>query len=341
MLAAGNVPPKREGGGHVDARRMTQLATVVLAGALLTACSSDLAAAPVGSGGPLASGGQLPGTLVYAPPESNGKITLQTWTAGATDAKPAAVLDSGDVLASTTLSPDGKRIAYVHADSSGAQLTVAALDGSGAKVLLAGVEPYCDEPNWSGDGSRVAAMANPTNHQAGSVPVAGGAFTAFPTAVVGCHVVWSGDGASIAYATASGITVSKVDGSGGHPVPKLGPDGGTTKRRSSDAMSLSADGRLIALFVQQGDDPGDSADGTTTRGLVANEIVDTTTGDTVTLPVTGELQQAYFLPKGGVLVRTNDKDTMRLTLLSADLKVVAGTVEPPSLTAALLLGYSS
>jgi len=126
-----------------------------------------------------------------------------------------------------------------------------------------------------------------------------------------------------------------VDGSGARAVPKLGPDGGETKRRAHDPMSLSADGRLVALFVLQGEDP----DGDVSRSLVVNEIVETATGATVKLPVTGELQQAFFLRKGGLLVRTNDKDTMRLTLLSTDLKVLATAVEPPTLTAALLLGY--
>jgi TolB protein len=304
--------------------------------AFLAGCSSGggPAAPTASSSAPAAS---LPGTLVYAPPENNGKITLQVWTAGGPDTKAAAVLDSADVLTSTTVSPDGTKIAYVHGTGAGAALTVAALDGTGPKVLLTGVDPTCDEPKWSADGSKVVTLAHPADHQAGSVPVAGGAFTPFPTAVLGCHVVWSGDGSTIAYANDSGIVVSKVDGSSARAVPKLGPDGGETKRRAHDPMSLSADGKLVALFVLQGEDP----DGDAGRSLVVNEIVDTATGATVKLPVTGQLQQAFFLPKGGLLVRTNDKDTMRLTLLSADLKVVSTAVEPPTLTAALLLGYAA
>jgi TolB protein len=320
----------------VGRRRMSQAAVLALAVGLLAGCSSG-----GGTSTPAASASTaptpLPGRLVYAPPENTGKITLQLWTAGTRETQPAAVLSSTDVLSSTTLSPDGTKIAYLHSDGGSTALTVSALDGSGPKVLLTGVEPSCDEPNWSADGSKVAVMAHPADGQAGSVPVAGGAFTPFPTPVVGCHLVWSGDGSTIAYASDTGIMVARADGTGAHAVPKLGPDGGETKRRAHDPMSLSADGKLVALFVLQGEDP----DGDVSRSLVANGIVDTTTGATVTLPVTGELQQAFFLPKGGLLVRTNDKDTMRLTLLSTDLKVRATAVEPPTLTAAILLGYAA
>src|SRR4051812_35200402 len=121
---------------------LTTAAVAVFAG-----CSAGggPAAPPAGVS---ASAAVLSGTLVYAPPENNGKITLQVWRAGGPETKAAAVLDSADVLASTTLSPDGTKIAYVHGSGTGAALTVAALDGTGAKVLLTGVEPICDEPNW-------------------------------------------------------------------------------------------------------------------------------------------------------------------------------------------------
>src|SRR5262249_27787847 len=161
-----------------------------------------------------------------------------------------------------------------------------------------------------------ARLAVAQGGRAGTVPAAGGAFTPFPTAVAGCHVIFSGDGSTIAYATGDGgITVAKADGSSAHAVPRLGQDGGATKRRRNHPMSLSADGKLLALYVQQGEssEGGDNGAG---RALVANEIVDVTTGATVSLPVTGDLEQAYFLPHGGLLVRTQNKDGLTVSELS-------------------------
>jgi TolB protein len=301
------------------------VAVVLMAASGCTAAGSP---APAPSGSPSA----VPGTLLYAPPGSNGKITLQVWTP---PANPAAGAELTDVDAlGATLAPDGKRIAYIH----GGATTVAGVDGSGAKGLAQNVDAACGEPNWAPDASRVSAAEA---GRSGTVVVTGGAFTAFPTAVTGCHVVFSGDGSTIAYATGDGgVMVARPDGSGAHAVPKLGANGGPTKRRSRHPMSLSADGKLVVLFVEQGEssEGGDSGAG---RALVANEVVDTATGATVSLPVTGELQQAYFAPKGGLLVRTQDKDGLRVTLLSADLKVVGSAAEPTSLTAAVLLGYAA
>jgi hypothetical protein len=61
----------------------------------------------------------------------------------------------------------------------------------------------------------------------------------------------------------------------------------------------------------------------------------------VSLPVTGDLEQAYFLPHGGLLVRTQDKDGLKVSALSPDLKVQGTLAEPPTLTAAVLLGYAA
>ena len=310
---------------------MTRLTRVALAAAVVaaaTGCTVGATPASSPTGGPAS----VKGTLLYAPAGSSGRITLQMWTPPAAPAAGAALQDE-DALG-VTFAPDATRIAYLHGGST----TVAAVDGSGAKALLPGVDAACGEPNWSADGARVTAAQG---GRSGTVAAGGGAFTPFATAVTGCHVLFSGDSSTIVYATGNGgITVAKSDGSAAHAVPRLGADGGPTKRRSNHPMSVSADGKLIAVFVQQGEssEGGDSGAG---RALLANEIVDAATGATVTLPVSGEMQQAYFLPKGGLLVRTQDKDGMRVTLLSADMKVLGSVAEPASLTAAVLMGYAA
>jgi TolB protein len=299
--------------------RLTRVAAAA-AGLLIatTACSH----------GTPAAGAAVMGTLLYAPPGA----PLQLWAPPAAPTA-AAPLDDAEAL-TATFAPDGKRIAYVN----GGAATVAAVDGSGGRAVLSGVDQACGDLDWTADSARLTVTQG---GKAGTVPVAGGSFTPFPTAVAGCHVIFSGDGSTIAYATGDGgITVAKADGSSAHAVPRLGADGGLTKRRSNHPMSLSADGKLLALYVQQGEssEGGDNGAG---RALVANEIVNVSTGATVSLPVTGDLEQAYFLPHGGLLVRTQDKDGLKVSALSPDLKVQGTLAEPPTLTAAVLLGYAA
>ena len=81
------------------------------------------------------------------------------------------------------------------------------------------------------------------------------------------------------------------------------------------------------------------ADGDVGRDLEANEIVDTVTGATLALPVSGQLKQAYFLPVGGVVVRVKAGSGMEIALLSADLKLITKVAEPPELASLALLGY--
>jgi len=308
--------------------RLTRLATEAVAVLVAVSACSGAHTLPI-----LLPSGSAPdvaavmGTLLYAPPGA----PLQLWAPPAAPTA-AAPLDDAEAL-TVTLSPDGKRIAYVH----GGAAMVAAVDGSGGRSVLTGVDQACGDLDWSADSARLTVAQG---GKPGTVPATGGSFTPFPTAVAGCHVIFSGDGSTIAYATGDGgITVAKADGSNAHPVPRLGADGGPTKRRSNHPMSLSANGKQLALYVQQGDS-SEGADNGAGRALVANEIVDVATGATVSLPVTGDLEQAYFFPEGGLVVRTQDKDGLKVSVLWPDLKVEGTMAEPPTLTAAVLVGYA-
>jgi TolB protein len=279
---------------------------------------------------------KLSGTLFYYPAEPRGEATVMSWAPDGAQPKAALKLAGPDALSSATFSPDGKRVAWVKSDfeSGSTELFVANVDGSDAHVLLKEADPYCVEPIWSGDGTKL--LTRPAaESSARSIDVATAALGSFATPVEGCHVQWSADGTTIAFSLGQAITLAKSDGTNRRNVPKLGANGGPTRRRSHHPMSLSSDGRLLALQVLTGDTP----DGDVARGVQVNEIVDTTTGDTKKLPVPGELRQAYFLPPGGVVTRVKAASGMEIALLSADLKLIIKVAEPPELASMVLLGY--
>jgi hypothetical protein len=318
-------------------------AAVLLAGA----CSSDgadttgeptpAAAAPLGAG--LTSPTSLGGTLFYYPQAANGEVPMTGWAPEGVAGPTAMVkLFVGDALSSATISPDGKRVAWVASDydDGTTKLFVANVDGSAKRMLLNEADPYCVEPTWSGDSGKL--LTRPVaESSARSLDVATGAVTAFATPIEGCHALWAADGKTIAFSLGPAITLVNADGSNRRTVPKLGADGGPTQRRSHDPMSLSADGRLLSLLVLTGDTP----DGDVARGLTANEIVDTMTGATMAIPVPGDLRQAYFLPSGGAVVRVKGANGFEIGLLGPDMKLVKKVSEPANLADMVLLGYGA
>jgi Tol biopolymer transport system component len=93
------------------------------------------------------------------------------------------------------LSPDFSRIAYVEATSEKAELVVAALDGSGRRVLA----PAGDgRPVWSPDGQRIA-FVGPAQSPSW-IGSDGGEVHAFPIGrvAVGGAMAWSDDGSKLA-----------------------------------------------------------------------------------------------------------------------------------------------
>jgi TolB protein len=278
------------------------------------------------------------GTLVYLPNEGSSPwVTLTLWRPGGGDPEPSQLrLDEMDAGMNATVSPDGQRVAWVDSGDGNdpGALTVANVDGSGQHVLLNGATIAC-EPSWSPDGNEVYAMMVTASaaHQV-YVNVGSGQTTPVPRDI-GCHMVWSGDGQSIAYADGQGhIVTAHADGSSRRNVPNLGVQVGG--RRSFTVLSLSAHGGLAAINVHTGDRP----DGDIVRILFVNEIVDTATGATRRLPVSGELLQAYFLPAGGLLVRVRDQSGIHDVLVSHDLSsVLFRADEPPALASSVLLAY--
>ena len=161
--------------------------------------------------------------------------------------------------------PDGKRLAFLRLRPDGsADLVSAALDGSGARVLLAAdsTYPFLRNPSWSPDGSEIAIVRG-TGGIAGEVwivPAAGGepwrAFTD-PPEVFSHSPVYTADGAGLVhssnrggatniwlYPRRSGTPVRLTAGPGPDTSPSVAADGtisfvNSRWRNSLDVHSLT------------------------------------------------------------------------------------------------------
>jgi len=247
------------------------------------------------------------------------------------------VLGAGGVSAS--VSPDGASIAYI--DPSGS-VAVADRDGQNLRTVLPGSAGDGFEPVWSPDSQHLLAAQGVLGGTItyGIITVASGTFTPLPHQIQDAiHPLWSADGKHIGYATGTcQLGAADADGGNAHLVPVFGDmnnAGNPQKRRSCDPFSISPDGSLIAVNQRTGNDP----DGDIGRDLVANALIDTRTGDNVTLPVTGTVTAILFQPDGGILVRTTGA-TNQLTLLNPDRTIKTQVTEPAAVKDANLLAYA-
>ena len=232
------------------------------------------------------------------------------------------------------VSPDGQQVANV----VGADLVVTDRDGGPRRILTHGVLGDGFEPAWSPDGTRLL-VARPiptgTTETPGVVDVHTGQFTPLAHNPDGIHYLWSADGRHLGYATGEcQLGLADPDGGNAHLVPvfgdldkKVNPD----QRRSCDPFSISPDGTRMAVAMHT----GDMTDGDIGRDVFANTVVDTRTGATVRLPVTGTVRAILFQPDGSMLVRSSTG----LVLVSADGTVVARATEPAGTKDMSLLAY--
>ncbi len=276
----------------------------------------------------------LAGQLFYVPFDHAGPapVALVSWAPAGATTKDRLRLPWIDLIENLMVSPDGRRVAWV--ESSNQTLYVADADGSNKKGLGKGVDTC--EPTWSPDGSQIYGYGFDGGDKPALVNVATGTTTALPGSP-GCHVVFSADGSAIAYDDGGGdVFVARTTATA--KVPRLGSDGGSTRRRSFCALSLSPDARQVALNVHSGNVP----DGDIGRDLYANEIVDVTSGATLTLPgLPGTLISAFFLPGGGLVARTQSGANHAIAQYTADLALVRTVPEPASLAQYSLIGYGA
>lgn len=229
------------------------------------------------------------------------------------------------------ISPDGSKIAYVQDGS----LLVAGTDGGTPERPYAGKVSGAQAPAWSPDGSRLLVDAN----EPAVLDVADGTLQALPSGLAGEHFRWSGDGRKLIYATAScQLKVAEATGAGSAlTVPVLGDPDQADNPSGLGAcrpVSVDATGSRVAVPLRQVDG-GD--DGTAT----ANAVVDTATGGSDPLPVSGIVVGAVFDAEGDLLVRTWDRGKTTLSLFSPGNALLVQAHEPSRLRELTLVAYTN
>ncbi|MCG5439514.1 hypothetical protein [Micromonospora foliorum] len=278
------------------------------------------------------------GKLFYGPATVVEAATanLRSWRPGDSPVRLLA-LPAGPAASNASISPDGRRVAWVESDDSGERtLVVADADGSNRQEMRSDVEGSCS-PVWSPDGRHLLFVEAAT---ATGEPVRRGVLdtrsdkrtvTWWPGQVRGCHALWSADGRTIAVAFEIGVTLYAPDGTKKRVVPGFS----TNSWLTHDIASLSSDGSRIALLRRKpGEQSGDIA-----RELRVNAVLDTRSGKQVTLPLGGRaLQQVYFQTDGSMVVRVQAGSGYAVLLVDEDGKKISETAEPASLKDMEILG---
>jgi TolB protein len=277
----------------------------------------------------------LPGWLYYE--DTNGRVLRLTESG--VDTALSNDRWSGNV------SPDGASIAYIDQNNN---IVVTDRDGQHPRIVMSGSVDLGDEPVWSPDSQQLLAVKGPVGNTAtfGIITVASASFTPLPHQLShqpqgAIHPLWSADGQHLGYATGvCQLGTADADGGNAHLVPVFGDMNSAAnpqQRRSCHPSSISPDGILIAVYQSTGNQP----DGDISRALGANTIIDTRTGNNVTLPVTGQIIAIRFQPNGDILVRTTSGGTNQLTLLNPDHTMKTQVTEPATVKNASLLAYTT
>lgn len=231
---------------------------------------------------------------------------------------------------SAAVSPDGASIAFI--DTRSSTVVVTDIDGAHPRTVLHNAFTG-SPPAWSPDSRRLLVAKTATTWPTlGTVSVATGKFTPLAHQPHVTGPVWAPDGQHMGFVTPTGhVGVADIDGGNVRDVPVT--DG------ANRAWSMSPDGSLLAVHRIV---PGDR---TNTEGgpslFVANAVIDTRTGDSVVLPVTGSIIGVFFQPNGNILVRTTSTGGNTLTLLGRDRLVLAQSPEPATVNKLVLRAYSA
>ncbi|MER7003818.1 hypothetical protein ABT297_12345 [Dactylosporangium sp. NPDC000555] len=224
----------------------------------------------------------------------------------------------GCVYNTITVSPDGKRLAWVDGADSEGTLMTAATDGSGKRTLDTGV--LCLGAKalvWKGSDQ---LMVTKGSSQRIVNLVTGG------SSASGDIQAWSTDGVWSAGKINDKLTVT--NGRDRRYYQYTPPQAQATNYDGWAARGVSMDGRYVTVGWL-GTDPS--------RKDEAFAVVDTTTSKTVQLPVAGGVQTVLFAADGTVLVR----QTNRIVVLDAQFRKLGELAEPKGLQGMSLLAYAA
>ncbi|PWU52246.1 hypothetical protein DLJ46_03520 [Micromonospora globispora] len=222
-----------------------------------------------------------------------------------------------------TVSPDGKRLAWVQDTTDGmtGTLMTASTDGSGKRKLLTGV--LCLGSNalvWQG-GDRLMVQEGVVRSVLIDM-VAGKPFDGDPGQET--NRCWSADGRWLAAVSEGKPYVA--DENQLHSYHYDPPKDQAWKWDGWRARSVSMDGRYVSIGWV-GTDPSRRDDSFT--------VVDTITSKVVKLPVAGTVKSIQFAADGTVLVRQGS----RIVVLDSSFRRVGEVEEPQDVRAMTLLAY--
>ncbi|NYH44173.1 WD40 repeat protein [Micromonospora jinlongensis] len=294
--------------------------------------TSDAPASPPSSGSSTNTSTVKIGKLFYGPAEITGaqNANLRSWRPGDNPVRLLALPELA-LKGNVSVSPDGRRVAWVDSDGTSNNLFVANADGSDKQKVRSDVDPYCVTAVWSPDGRQLLFRETKANDAGGPgrygvLDVRSTAKTVrwWTTEPDACHALWSADGQTIAMNTNLGVTLYGKDGATRRVVPGFSRDGW----RSNDIASLSPDGSRVALLREKpGGDDGDVA-----RDLRVNGVWDTRTGTSMALPLGGRtLRQVYFQTDGSMVVRVQGGNGYAVLLVGEDGRKISETAEPAAL----------
>ncbi len=231
---------------------------------------------------------------------------------------------------SVTMSPNGKRIAYIDADGASAPGPMIVQTEYGGPPTTIGPSTINNGylPQWAPDSNSMIVAYGSGSY--GRLNVTTGTLTPITSASGCCFGRFSPDQN---YAILqNGTTISVVNADGSSPVPALAPSGQVFNR----IQSLSPDGHtVIALLKAPGEPSGDAG-----RSLGANAIVDTATGTSKPIPGGGTLRGGFYLADGNAVLRVTAGGVDKIVLASPAGAVLDEFTVPAAAADMALMGYA-
>ncbi|MFG2037953.1 hypothetical protein [Dactylosporangium sp. NPDC048998] len=297
------------------------------------ASSSDLASAPptgttaepqssAGASSAPANPQVLAGTRYYLG-SKGGELQIHA-VRGDTDQVTARIPDDSArcVSNSITVSPDGRRLAWVQGPETDGTLMTASVDGSSRQTVAKGV--VCLGTTalvWRG-GDRLMVQKNDGTHPILDLPT-GGSSTGSDSSET--FEAWSADGRWSAGRITDKRTVT--NGQDRHYYTYTPPKAEADHWDGWAARSVSMDGRYVSIGWI-GTDAARRDDSFT--------VVDTTSSKVVALPVSGEVRSITFTSDNKVLVRQRN----RIVVLDSQFHNLGELTETQEQQAMTLLAYA-